>query len=136
MGTNPFETDEPVYFKLGDTGEEVSNDPRYHEAKYMENVLEKIENTGKATRDEADLHRELGTGSPVAPHTGRDVEGLGDEDDDDNDELLEQSVDDMSVKELKEHVAALREAGVEVDTEGVTKKSELVKAIKAATKNA
>jgi len=143
---NPFESDEPVYFQLGDTGEEVSNDPRYHEAKYMEAVLEKIENTGRATRHDAEVAAELGTGNPVGTMTGLQAQqpglpvqivddltkkkALGGSDETDED--LDKSVDDMTVDELKQHVKDLRDDGVEVDTAGVTKKSELVKAIKAA----
>lgn len=144
QGKNPFESDKPVYFNLGDTGEKVSNDPRYFDAQYMEKALKEIENTGRATRNEDELAAELGTGSPVGSMTGAEVappatpvrlvqdQAPATQED----ELLEKDEADMSVQELKAHVKELEAAGVEVDTAGITKKSELVKAVKKAKKAA
>lgn len=144
---NPFESDKPVYFNLGDTGVEVSNDPRYFDEQYREKVLEEMENTGRATRHDADVAAELGTGNPVgtmdglqAQQPGLPVTIVGDTRNagqtDEKDELLEKDESDMTVDELKAHVAELKEQGVEVDTSGITKKSELVKRVKAAKKKA
>lgn len=144
---NPFESDKPVRFLLGDTGIKVSNDPRANDEDWMEKALEKIENTGRATRSDDELHAELGTGGARSTMTGAQVQppampvqvvGVNTPQGDagEEDELLEKDESDMSVNELKDHVAELREAGVEVDTSGITKKSELVKAIKKAKKAA
>jgi len=145
---NPFESDKPVRFALGDTGMLVSNDPRANEEDWYAKALDKIENTGRATMHDNDLHAQLGTGQPVGTMDGTQIqppampvrivadETGGGSTPDAEDELLEKDESDMSVKELKDHVAELREAGVEVNTEGVTKKSELVKAIKKAKKDA
>lgn len=123
MGNNPFESDEPVRFNLGDTGIEVSNDPRAQEEDYMEKALEKLENTGRATRSTDEVNAELGTGQPPGTVTGADLQA---------DENLEKSVDEMTVDELKAYVEELRAQGVEVDTEGVRTKSQLRQAIKDA----
>ena len=145
---NPFESDKPVYFNLGDTGVEVSNDPRYFDEQYREKVLEEMENTGRATRHDADVAAELGTGNPVgtmdglqAQQPGLPVRIVGVDSSvagqtEEKDELLEKDESDMTVGELKDHVKELAGQGVEVDTSGITKKSELVKRVKAAKKKA
>lgn len=141
---NPFESDKPVYFNLGDTGEKVSNDPRYFDEQYREKMLAEMENTGRATRHDSEVAAELGTGNPVGTMDGQQAQqpampvrivqdnAGGNE----KDELLEKDESDMTAQELKDHVAELREAGVEVDTSGITKKSELVKAVKKAKADA
>ena len=149
------DTDKPVVFLLGDTGEEASNDPRYwekkNEAEVRERMLKEMENTGKATVSMDEMAEQLGTGNPTSQMTGAQVSALNEsravpvrvvndgsaqgEGSNVDDELLEKSLDDMNGDELKAHAKQLQEQGVEVDTSGVKKVGELRERIRQAVEN-
>jgi hypothetical protein len=82
-------------------GRVVSNDPRFKAEEYEE---------------------------PIGHANTGDI-GVPDEDDDEDDEPSD--YDDMTVDELKDELKTRRDAGREIDTTGVTKKSELIEALKA-----
>lgn len=144
------DTTEPVVFILGDSGIEASNDPRYYEKKQREEIeaqvrekyLDATENRGTATVSDWEAHEQLGTGAPRGMMDGLQVQPPAtpvrvvqddtkqSKDDDD----LEKPLEKMTGEELKAEVKRLESEGVEVDTKGVTKKSELVERIKDARK--
>ena len=147
------ESTKPVVFILGDSGVEASNDPRYYEekqraeieAQVREKYLDSTENRGTATVSDWEAHEQLGTGAPRGMMDGQQVlppatpvrvvaddtkPKAGDDGDD-----LEKPLEEMKADELKAKVKELEEQGIEVDTKGVTKKSELVERIKAAQKD-
>ena len=154
----PDSDEKAVVFLLPD-GTEVSNDPRYYNEKLREQILATYDNPGHATPTMQELHESLGTGDPLSVTTGRQAGGLkvapppppapdapqdlreqlgGAPSDDDVDPDApdeDTKVEDMTVKELKAEVRRLRDEGVEVDTAGVTKRSELVKAVQKAEKS-
>lgn len=150
------DTDKPVVFLLGDSGEEASNDPRYwqekNEAEMRERVLASIENPGKATPSMPQMNEQLGTGGTRSEMTGAQAASLADgqavpvrvvgqsspegEDSNPDDELLEKPLDDMTGDELKEHVKALEARGIQVDTSGVKKVGELRERVRQAVANA
>lgn len=103
-----------VVFLMPD-GQEASNDPRYLNEKLMEQFLATRENTGNA----------VDTKPFIEPEFNRDS-------DDDTPAEVELDIEEMTVEQLKARVKELREAGVDVDTNGVRTKSELVAAIQAA----
>lgn len=148
------ETKDPVVFLLGDTGVEASNDPRWYEKKQREEVeaqvrekyLEEQENRGTATVSDWEAHEQLGTGAPRGMMDGLQVQPpatpvriVGDDTKQQStpSDELDKPLEEMTGDELKAEVKRLKdEEGIEVDTKGVSKKSELVERIKAAKEEA
>lgn len=107
------DTKEPVVFLLPD-GTEISNDPRHADAKMR-----------------AQLEQQMAT---FYPNSGNTRVILDDEaeDEESEDEGEDDGLEDLTADELKAHVQDLKDRGIEVNTAGVKKKSELVDAIRAA----
>lgn len=105
------DTKEPVVFLLPD-GTEISNDPRHADAKMR-----------------AQLEQQMAT---FYPNSGNTRVILDDEAEDEESEDEGDGLEYLTADELKAHVQELKDQGIEVNTAGVKKKSELVDAIRAA----
>lgn len=104
------DTDQPVYYTLPD-GTKVSNDPRFFEQLEKEKAEASLE-----------IPKEEVTLSETPAPKGSDSSEVATSD----------GLDELTSEQLKVRLVELRAAGVSVNTTGITRKAELVEAIRKA----
>ena len=125
--------DDIVYFMHN--GEKVSNDPRFLAEQAAKKAKKRAKQAEALEIEDPNL-----TGGPMTPSGVEDSNSDSDPEGEEEDEESEEEEDeeseegpysDFTSKQLKAEVKARREAGREIDTSGITKKSELVAALEA-----